>query len=213
MKRRWSVAALLLGLVAALAVATAMAQVSPAPQPAPDPDPASGDAGAAEPDAVVEESTAAADAGPVEPDATSAEPDAAPVEPDAAPIATETGGPRDAGGDARRVVSRRREAALVGGWVRSELDATAGTVVVDDLGLGANGEWLRRRSAVRDDTGLAAPPEEAGGVWFTQDAELVLLARGSAVDEVLRATFQIDDRSERLVLELPAGPATFFRYR
>jgi hypothetical protein len=121
--------------------------------------------------------------------------------------------PDDGGADARRVISRRREAALVGGWVRSELDAATGTVVVEDLGLGANGEWVRRRSTVNDETGLAGPPEETTGAWFTQESELILLARGSAVDEVLHATFQIDDRSERLVLELPSAPTTFFRYR
>jgi hypothetical protein len=203
MERRWTIAALLFGVLAALAVATAVAQVSPALEPA-----SPADAGAPEPDVVVEEAVAVADAGTLAPNAVEG------TEPDAAPTVADVEEDRNEGTtDGRRVISRRREAALVGGWVRSELDAVAGTVAVDDLGLGANGEWVRRRSTISDETGLAGPPEETNGAWFTQESELILLARGSAVDEVLRATFQIDDRSERLVLELPSGPTTFFRYR
>lgn len=116
-------------------------------------------------------------------------------------------------GEARRVVSRRREAALVGGWVASVHDPASFTVTVDDLVLGANGEWTRRVSRVGSDRGLLAPPEESSGTWFTEESTVVLLDRGSAVDEVLRSPFLIDDRSELLTLESEGGPVVYYRYR
>jgi hypothetical protein len=185
------------GLLIVAAVATALAQVAPTDEPAPattEPvaEPADSDAGtaAAEP--------AAADA--VEPEATDV------TEPEA-------GEPPPRISETTRVVQRRREAALVGGWVSSARDQGTGRFAVDDLMLGANGEWVRRTADIDSTSGLAVPPVEASGTWFTEDATLVLLARGSAIDEVLRAAYQIDDRSEKLVLELDGGPTTFHRYR
>lgn len=174
---------------------------------------------------------AAAGAGATGPGADS--PDAtAPDEADAGELADAPGttdgapdGPADAGmraaqapedtgrAETRRVVARRREAALVGGWVASTHDAASSTVTVDDLVLGANGEWTRRISRVGSDQGLLAPPVESSGTWFTEQGTVVLLDRGSAVDEVLRSPFLIDDRSEQLTLESDGGPVLYYRYR
>jgi hypothetical protein len=192
------------GLLIVAAVATALAQVAPTDEPAPattEPvaEPADADAGtaAAEP--------AAADAG--EPEATDV------TESEATEPELDAGEPPPRISETTRVVQRRREAALVGGWVSSARDQGTGRFAVDDLMLGANGEWVRRTSVVDSTSGLAAPAVEASGTWFTEEATLVLLARGSAVDEVMRAAYQIDDRSEKLVLELDGGPTTFHRYR
>ena len=111
------------------------------------------------------------------------------------------------------MIARRREAALVGGWVASTHDPASSTVTVDDLVLGANGEWTRRIGRVASDQGLLEPPEESSGTWFTEEGTVVLLDRGSAVDEVLRSAFLIDDRSEQLTLEADGGPVLYHRYR
>ncbi|MBI5502223.1 MAG: hypothetical protein HY907_18410 [Deltaproteobacteria bacterium] len=188
----------LAGTVSALlvvaAVATALAQVAP-------------DDGTATP--IAPEPDASADAGPAPgPDAVEDVPAAAPE------AAVETAMPRVAAdADIARVVQRRREASLVGGWVHSVRDEAAGRFTVDDVQLDATGQFRRRQSDVDAAAGIAAAPAESTGTWFTEEATLVLLAQGSAVDEVLRAAFQIDDRSETLVLELPGGPASYFRYR
>ncbi|MBI5488934.1 MAG: hypothetical protein HY905_16490 [Deltaproteobacteria bacterium] len=213
------------------AVATALAQV--APDEANPAEPTAGDAGTGT--ATVEPETGAAgeleggapataDAGGAsEPEQTATADAGAPPEPDAAEdvtatqqpeAAAETSTPRIASdADISRVVQRRREAALVGGWVHSSRDEAAGRFVVDDLQLDATGQFTRRQSGVDADTGMATPSDESTGTWFTEEGTLVLLAQGSAIDEVLRAAFQIDDRSETLVVELPGGPASYFRYR
>ena len=154
------------------------------------------------------------DAGAAEPDAAAAaEPDAAAaVEPDATPE-PEAGTTATSATDVSRVVQRRREAALVGGWVHSTRDDDAARFVVDDLRLAATGEWVRRQSRVDAQAGMTDPPEESSGTWFTEEGDLVLVARGSAVDEVLRAPFQIDDRSETLIVELSDGTVSYYRYR
>jgi len=119
----------------------------------------------------------------------------------------------DAPVEARRGGTRRREAALVGGWVASSRDPASSTVLVDDLVLGANGEWTRRISRVGSDQGLLAPPAESSGTWFTEAGTVVLLDRGSAADEVLRSPYSIDDRSEQLTLESDEEPLRYYRYR
>ena len=202
-------------------VATAVAQV------APDDPPTVQEAGDAEPGT----STTETDAGADDPDAaTAAEPDAAAAtEPDATPepdgreevdaapaeatAMPEAGTTATSETDVSRVVQRRREAALVGGWVQSTRDDAAARFVVDDLRLAATGEWLRRQSSVDAQAGMTDPPEESSGTWFTEEGDLVLVARGSAVDEVLRAAYQIDDRSETLILELSGGTVSYYRYR
>lgn len=175
---------------------------------------------------------AAADAGPtVDAEAPADDPDAGAApdagEPAEAADAEEPTPGADAAGDvgagpavydagraeARRVVARRREAALVGGWVASTHDLASRTVTVDDLVLGANGEWIRRIGRVGSDQGLLEPPEESTGTWFTEEGTVVLLDRGSAVDEVLRSAFLIDDRSEELTLEVGGEPVLYHRYR
>jgi hypothetical protein len=195
--------------VATLAVASAVAQVDGAAAA-----PAAPDAGttiapaadAEEPEAGELEVVPAADAPEPSEAADAGEP---PPEPDSAPPAVQDAG----AAEARRVVARRREAALVGGWVSSTHDVAAFTVTVDDLLLGANGEWTRRASRVGSDQGLREPPTETSGTWFTEEGTVVLLDRGSAVDEVLRSPFLIDDRSEQLTLEVDGRPVLYYRYR
>jgi len=200
--RSLAVSALLAAAVLVVASAVGAQDAGDAP-PA-----ASAGAGAAadSPDAA-----SAADAG--EPTSAVEATDGAPDEP--AEAETRTASARDDAGraEARRVVARRREAALVGGWVASTHDPASATVTVDDLVLGANGEWTRRVSRVGSDQGLLAPPAESSGTWFTEEGTVVLLDRGSAVDEVLRSPFSIDDRSERLTLEADGGPVLYYRFR
>jgi hypothetical protein len=198
-----SLAAFALLAVALLAVASAVAQV------ADDPAPPAADVGStadAEPPVDDPDAVATVDTGePVE----ASEAGEPPAEPDAEPATV-----RDAGAsEARRVITRRREAALVGGWVASTHDTASYTVTVDDIVLGANGEWTRRTSRISSDQGLLAPPDETSGTWFTEETTVVLLDRGSAVDERLRSVYLIDDRSEQLTLELDGGPVVYYRYR
>ncbi|MBN1774379.1 MAG: hypothetical protein JXB32_24170 [Deltaproteobacteria bacterium] len=208
----------LLAVFALLAAAT-LVVASAVAQDAGEVLPAAADAGTtadaeAPPDDHDAEPPAVSDAGtpPPEPDAgapTVADAGVPPPEPDAgAPTVADAGR-----GEARRVIARRREAALVGGWVAATHDPSSSTVTVDDLVLGANGEWTRGQSRVGSDQGLLAPPEETSGTWFTEEGTLVLLDRGSAVDEVLRSAFLIDDRSEELTLEVGGGPVLYYRYR
>jgi hypothetical protein len=204
MNRRGTSGGILVGLLIVAAVATALGQVAPTDEPSPPP---------AEPAAEPVDTDAGADV--AEPEATDvAESEATDVAgPEASESEVAASAPPPRVSETSRVVQRRREAALVGGWVHSARDQVTGRFSVDDLMLGANGEWVRRTSSVDSTSGLAAPPAEASGTWFTEEGTLVLLVRGSAVDEVMRAAFQIDDRSERLVLELDGGPTTYNRYR
>jgi hypothetical protein len=133
----------------------------------------------------------------------------------------------------RRVSSREHDPTLVGGWVASRTlhrNPDGVTTEVDDLVLGANGDWTRRRSIVGtagDGGGLAGEPESTGGTWFTETAPadgtggatttvrtLVLLRAGSAVVEELRSAYDIGEPWDILVLrDAPGGFTVYFRYR